>query len=142
MLVHASAGNLFGTRRAFIVDTSISLLKNPKSIDVRSFPSRMKESDVISKSPVDVDLVARRASVPDRSHVFLSHVTLHLGLPLGTVVTKETNYPQVTLHCLGRHQSLHILRRIYKEWTTRTVHKRVHLFHFLLNTVSVICFKD
>ena len=74
----------------------------------------MKQPDVISKSPVDVNLVARRARISDRFHVFLSHVTLHLCLSFCTIITKKANYPQVTLHCLGCHQSLHVLRRIYK----------------------------
>ena len=74
----------------------------------------MKQPDVISKSPVDVDLVARRARISDRLHVFFSDVTLHLRLPLCTVITNKANYPQVTLHGLGCHQSLHVLRRIYK----------------------------
>ena len=74
----------------------------------------MKQPDVISKSPVDVNLVARRARISDRLHVFLSDVTLHLRLPLCTVIAKKANYPQVTLHGLGCHQSLHVLRRIYK----------------------------
>ena len=91
-----------------------SFLQNPEPANISSFPCWMKQPDVISKSPIDVNLVARRARISDRLHVFLSDVTLHLRLPLCTVITNKANYPQVTLHGLGCHQSLHVLRRIYK----------------------------
>ena len=74
----------------------------------------MEQPDVVLKSSIDVDLVARRARVSHRFHVFLFHMTLHLRLILCTVIAQEANCSHGTLHCLGGHQGLHVLRRIYK----------------------------
>ena len=91
-----------------------SLLNNPEPVYIGSFPSWMEQPDVILKSPVDVNLVARRARVSHRLHVFLFQMTLHLRLILCTVIAQEANCPHGTWHGLGGHQGLHVLRRIYK----------------------------